>query len=101
MATARTPADRPAPYIYVCERGFVLVGRPRPQLPGDSALFVVLDDVAVMRRWGTTAGLGQVATLGPLPNTILDPEPAGTELAITSIYRRIPCDSKAWGRWPS
>jgi hypothetical protein len=88
-------------YIYVCERGFVLVGRPRPQLPGDHALFLTLDDVAVVRRWGTTRGLGQLAQEGPQATTVFDREPDGVEQSLTSIYRRIPCNPSAWGRWPT
>jgi hypothetical protein len=86
-------------FIYVCERGFVLVGRPRPQLPGDSALFVTLDDVAVVRRWGTSSGLGELASEGPKGDTVLDREPDEVQLNILCIYRRIPCNHSAWKHW--
>ena len=32
-----------------------------------------LTDAACVRRWGTTAGLGQLALDGPTPSTQLDP----------------------------
>lgn len=85
-------------YIFVMERGFVLVGRPDPEQR--DGLFVKLQDCAVIRRWGTTKGLGQLAKEGPQTNTILEPEPSGTEIKATAIYRRIPCNDTKWKGWP-
>jgi hypothetical protein len=91
---------KPAPNIYVCERGWVLVGRPRPQARGDDALFVALDDAAVVRVWGTAAGLGELAQKGPLPGTRLDPEPGPVLLNVARcVYRIIPCTAEAWAPW--
>ena len=87
-------------YIYVCKDGFVLLGRPREQGRGDDFLFVTLDDVATVRRWGTSRGLGQLATEGPQPETKMDPEPDGVELSKMDVKRRIPCNREAWKRWP-
>jgi len=85
-------------YIYVCHRGWVYVGRPRQS--GPDALFIVLDDFAVVRQWGTTQGLGQLAREGPRPETKFDPEPNGTEIAVTDIKRRIPTIPESWRGWP-
>lgn len=84
-------------FLYVMERGFVLVGRPRPHQP--DALFLTLDDVAVVRRWGTSAGLGQLATQGPTESSVIDPEPDGVEVSRLAIYRRIACNKEAWAAW--
>lgn len=85
--------------IYVMERGFVLVGTPRPAQPGEDPLRIVLEKCAVVRRWGTTQGLGELAVKGPLAGTILDPEPPGVKLGVRAIYREIPCDEEAWRQW--
>jgi hypothetical protein len=87
------------PTIFVLDRGWVIVGRKRPTCVGDDALFVVLDDCAVVRRWGTSKGLGQLAAEGPLHNTVLDKLEDGTAIRITSVYFSIPCDEKAWSQW--
>ena len=84
--------------IYVMERGFVLVGRPA-DIQRDP-LFVALDDCGVVRRWGTSKGLGELATEGPKPETIIDREPDGTRIRLTACYREIPCTEKAWKAWP-
>lgn len=67
------------------------MGRARPHARGDDPSIYTLDDVAVVRRWGTTKGLGQLAQEGPTVNTKLDPEPDGVEITRRAIYRRIPC----------
>jgi hypothetical protein len=55
-------------YIIVATGGFVYVGLTDPT-PGD---FLILKSSLNIRRWGTTRGLGQLAT-GPTPDTQLDP----------------------------
>lgn len=85
-------------HIYVMERGFVLVGRVHEQ--SNCGLFRKLHDCAVIRRWGTTQGLGELAMKGPIPDkTILEPEPDGTEIRISACYRIIPCNEKSWAKW--
>jgi hypothetical protein len=54
--------------ILVLQRGWVVVGRYRK----DGADHV-LTDASVIRRWGTTRGLGQLAADGPQTATVLDP----------------------------
>ena len=53
--------------IVVLDRGFVYVGRVSHE---DG--FIVIHDARNIRKWGTTQGLGQLATDGPQPNTELD-----------------------------
>lgn len=84
------------PEIIVMDRGFVLVGRARPD--PDDYLSVIVDDCCTVRRWGTTAGLGQLAREGPLGDTILDPEGDGVCVNRLFVLRRIPC-SEGWRSW--
>ena len=57
--------------IAVLQRGHVAVGTYSQK--GEIAQ---LDDCAIVRRWGTSKGLGELAKKGPLPNTKLDQSPA-------------------------
>ncbi len=54
--------------IIVATHGFVLIGNVKP-----AADHYLVENAAVIRRWGTTKGLGQVALEGPTPETIFDP----------------------------
>lgn len=62
----------PASYkaIVVVEAGWVLMGDYVAAKDGKPAH---MTDASVIRRWGTTAGLGQIALTGPTSETILDP----------------------------
>lgn len=59
----------PAIRLLVLDRGHVLVGRSVP--PDTVGLWLAVTDVRVVRRWGTTEGLGQLAA-GPTADTVLD-----------------------------
>lgn len=89
---------KPKPRIIVCDRGFVLIGRVE-QDP-DEYLFLRLTDCGVIRQWGTTKGLGQLAIEGLQTGTVIDREPDGTRQAKTSILRDIPCVAEKWDTWP-
>lgn len=54
--------------IVVLQRGWVYVGQVKQS--GD---YYELTDGACIRRWGTTKGIGQLATNGPTTNTELEP----------------------------
>lgn len=84
--------------IYVMDRGFVLVGEPEPSLD-QNPLWVRLTRCALVRKWGTTAGLGELAVKGPLPATALDSEPDGTQINLDYCLRVIPCDESKWSSW--
>lgn len=64
--------------IVVLQRGWVVIGDVSKD--GDE---IVVENASVIRRWGTTKGLGQLAN-GPTSTTVLDK--AGTvrahELAV-------------------
>lgn len=56
--------------IVVLQRGWVALGEY--SRAGEHAK---LTKACVVRRWGTTKGLGQLAAEGPQPQTILDRTP--------------------------
>ena len=53
--------------IVILQRGHVAVGRFDRK--GNDCK---LTNASIIRRWGTTKGLGEIAECGPLPDTILD-----------------------------
>jgi hypothetical protein len=85
-------------YILVMRERFVLVARVRQD---EDALFLVLDDAAVIRRWATNRGLGQLALDGPQPNTKFDPEGSGIWVNKLEVSRIIPCVAPSWRTWRS
>ncbi len=85
-----------APLIFVMERGFILVGR----VADETTLEFTLDDVSVIRVWGTTKGLGELAEKGPLTSTQLDREPDGTIINKLCCYRRMKCNAAKWDKYP-
>ncbi len=80
--------------ILVLQAGWVVVGRPRRE--GD---MIIIDKAAVIRRWGTDSGLGQLAAEGPRQATQLDAAPRTIKVHPLSILLSFPCDEKAWAKW--
>jgi hypothetical protein len=76
--------------IVPLQRGFVATGIYYQK--GDVGK---LKKAAIVRRWGTTEGLGQLAEEGPLKNTILDYCPNITFHIREAIFI-MEC-SNAWG----
>ncbi|MDE3096883.1 MAG: hypothetical protein KGK07_12920 [Chloroflexota bacterium] len=88
--TTETDTATGARVILVLPRGWVVVGT----LAYEDDRVVRLTDTSVIRRWGTTAGLGQLALHGPQPETVLDP--CGTVQAHPqAIVLRMACED-AW-----
>ena len=58
------------PVIAVLQRGHVAVG-----IYGQNGDIGGLSKAAIVRRWGTTEGLGELAVKGPLPESRLDKSP--------------------------
>ncbi len=76
--------------IVVLNRSWNMVGDV--EIDGD---FYLVSDGAVIRRWGTTAGLGELAMKGKLPETILDPLPL-TKIHKDQVIFTIDCDEEKW-----
>jgi hypothetical protein len=80
----------PAPQIAVLDRGFVYVG-----LCAVADGMLTITKAQNVRRWGTSAGLGQLAQSGPTGSTKLDA--AGTVRApLSSVMHLIDCAPAAW-----
>ena len=53
--------------IVILQRGWVAIG-----YLAQSGSYCTLSHPKIIRRWGTSAGLGQLAIDGPQPNTVCD-----------------------------
>jgi hypothetical protein len=81
---------QPTLQIAVLDRGFVYIGQCSLS---DTEL--VITDASCIRRWGTSAGLGQLALTGPTASTKLDK--AGTVRApLSSLVHRLDVNKAAW-----
>jgi len=76
--------------IVVLERGWVVVG----QLERDGDWFLLING-SVIRRWGTTQGLGELAQKGPLPETKLESLPL-TKFHEKQVIMIINCSEEKW-----
>ena len=76
--------------IVILQRGWVAIGRW--QQDGQR---VVLSDASIIRKWGTTKGLPQLAVEGKQSGTVLDP--AGTmEFHELTVVAAINVDESKW-----
>ena len=80
-------------YLIVLPRGWVIVGKCEEKY---GKLFVT--DASVVRRWGTTKGLPQLANEGPLSSTVLDGK-CEMEFPISSVIAKMKCNGKAWSKY--
>jgi len=76
--------------IIVLDRGWNLVGR----LEKDGDWYILIDG-HVIRRWGTSEGLGELAMKGKLPETKLDPLPI-TKFHQDKVIMIISCSEDKW-----
>ncbi len=76
--------------LVVADRGHVWVGVTRTE--GD---WVLIDGARIVRRWGTTKGLNQLATSGPTGTTQLD-APADVKLNRRALIALVPCEAAKW-----
>lgn len=60
------PIEQGERYIVTMQRGWIVVGNVTKQ--GD---YLSISDAAVIERWGTTEGLGELALTGPTDDTRL------------------------------
>lgn len=76
--------------IVILQRGWVMVGRYKKT--GDSCS---LDNAYVIRKWGTTKGLGELALSGPQSDTTLD-KAGRVEFHVLTIVATINCVPELW-----
>lgn len=75
--------------IVILQRGWVVVG----DLFKEGQKYWI-NNGAVIRRWGTSTGLGELALKGPLKDTILDPVTDGMWFHELTIIGAMPCSGK-------
>ncbi len=77
--------------IVVLQRGWVMVGEFSKK--GQQCF---LDKASVLRRWGTTNGLGEIAAAGPTANTKLDPANGRVEFHELTAIVILKCAEDKW-----
>jgi hypothetical protein len=76
--------------IVILQRGWVMVGRFSQD--GQNCK---LENAHVVRVWGTTSGLGQIAIDGPTKSTVLDKSPTVRFHELT-VIATIDCVEAKW-----
>lgn len=77
--------------IVVLQRGWVMVGR----LERDESE-CKLHSASVIRTWGTSKGLGEIAMNGPLSGTKLDKCGGLVEFDYLTVVAAISCEESKW-----
>ncbi len=77
--------------IVVLQRGWIVVGRFERK---DTQC--KLYNASVIRTWGTTNGLGEIAEGGPTSSTKLDRCKGIVEFDYMTVVLTIDCDTKKW-----
>lgn len=77
--------------LVVADRGHVWVGRVTHEADG----FTHIAGARIVRRWGTTDGLNQLANEGPRSNTQLDAA-ADVQVRTGAVIYIIPCEAEKW-----
>lgn len=97
---AEKPATPGTLKIVVFPRGWILVGNAEYVYEDGSPSSIRLTNASVIRLWGTTKGLGEIALNGPTSKTVLDS--CGTVTSpIQSILLVIDCEESKWTSKPS
>lgn len=77
--------------IVILQRGWILVGRFSRK--GSDCK---LHDASVIRSWGTTKGLGEIALGGPTASTKLDKCHGLVEFDYLTVVATLSCEEKVW-----
>ena len=78
--------------IVVLQRGWVMIGRYSKD--GD---ICTLENAHVIRTWGTTKGLGELALDGKQSSTKLD-KAGHVEFHVLTVVATINCDDSKWDK---
>lgn len=84
-----TEAKGPLKIVFL-QRGNIVVGNV--SMEGD---LLVISNAYVIRRWGTTHGIGEIALGGPTAFTKLD-KLGETMAHILTVVQIIRCDASKW-----
>jgi hypothetical protein len=90
MATTKSSMKDLGLNIAVLDRGWVFVGRVKSDTE-----HIVIEKGACVRFWGTSKGLGELASGGPLSATKLDPVDA-VKFSPRALLFLLPCDEAKW-----
>ena len=77
--------------IVILQRGWCMVGRFERKENECK-----LSDASVIRTWGTTKGLGEIAEGGPTTSTKLDKCNGLVEFDYLTVVASIECNEKNW-----
>jgi len=77
--------------IVILQRGWCMVGKFRRE---GSDCF--LDNASVIRKWGTTKGIGEIAKYGPQKETLLDKCHGTVEFDYLTVVASISCEESKW-----
>lgn len=77
--------------IVILQRGWILVGKFERK--GSDCK---LHNASVIRNWGTTRGLGEIAENGPTDSTKLDPCYGTVEFDYLTVVALIGVNEKKW-----
>jgi hypothetical protein len=77
--------------IVILQRGWVMVGRFE-RVGSDCKLY----NASVIRNWGTSRGLGEIAKDGPTTDTKLDPTNGLVEFDYLTVVAIIACEESKW-----
>jgi hypothetical protein len=80
--------------IVILQRGWCMVGRFERN--GSDCK---LHNASVIRSWGTTKGLGEIAKDGPTSNTKLDPTNGLVEFDYLTVIASISCEDSKWEKY--
>jgi hypothetical protein len=77
--------------IVVLQRGWVMVGKLERN--GSECK---LHNASVIRKWGTTKGLGEIAADGPKKETVIDKCNGLVEFDYLTVVAAISCNGDKW-----
>lgn len=77
--------------IVILQRGWIMIGRFTR-----SGSDCKLSQASVIRSWGTTKGIGEIASGGPTSNTKLDKCGGLVEFDYLTVVAMIACEEKSW-----
>lgn len=79
--------------IVILQRGWCMVGKFERN--GSECKMY---SASVIRKWGTTGGLGEIAKNGPTSETKLDPCNGVVEFDYLTVVAAITCEESKWSK---